>query len=90
MDLEHSGKPDGTHQVVPFRPRTGKTRRPDKLVFRSGERGSPVRDFAKYHQPHGRDDYGHRMKMNAIVLVLTSTMVMAGVWMVTMITHPHS
>ena len=92
MNHDDSRKSDDAHQVLQFRPRTGKarTRRPDKVLPRKDEARSPVRDFARYQQSPGRDDYSHRMKMNAVVVALTSVLVTAGVWIVTMIAHPHS
>ena len=79
-------------RVVAFRPRRKKSRpdRPDKSAFRNSDAASPVRDFAKYQKSPVREDYGHRMRMNAIIFAFMSMLAMAGVWIVTMIAHPHA
>jgi hypothetical protein len=92
MNLDSSGFPPPDNHVVQFRPRRKKSQpdRPDKSTFRDADGPSPVRDFARYQRALGRDDYRHRMRMNAIVFAFTTTLVVAGVWLVTMIAHPHS
>ena len=41
----------------------------------------PVDDLAKFEQDE--DDYRHRMKMNALALLVTAVLVIAGVWLAT-------
>jgi hypothetical protein len=41
---------------------------------------SPVPDLAKYECPESDDEYRHRMIINAIALVFTSLLILAGLW----------
>jgi hypothetical protein len=46
---------------------------------RPGE--TPVADLRKYENAKGEDDYRHRMTMNALALVVTSVLVVVGIWL---------
>jgi len=41
-----------------------------------------IGDLAKFERTDSEDDYRHRMKMNALALVVTIVLVIAGVWLV--------
>lgn len=47
-------------------------RRPDE---------TPVADLGKYENIQGEDDYRHRMTMNALALVVTTILVVVGIWL---------
>jgi len=69
-------------RVVPFRPRaTG--RGGWRWPLRGSQHGvEPVGDLAKFERTESEDDYRHRMKMNALALIVTIILVIAGVWLV--------
>jgi len=46
---------------------------------RPGE--TPVADLSKYESTKGEDDYRHRMTMNALALVVTTILVVVGIWL---------
>jgi hypothetical protein len=48
---------------------------------------SPVPDLAKYQDPESDDEYRHRMMVNAIALVFTSLLILAGVCLAMMVAH---
>jgi hypothetical protein len=60
-----------------------------KAPIRNFERDlSPVPDLAKYEWPQTDDEYRHRMIINAIALVFTSLLILAGLWLANnMIVH---
>jgi hypothetical protein len=41
----------------------------------------PVADLAKFEKPESEDDYRHRMKMNALALIVTILLMMTGWWL---------
>jgi hypothetical protein len=47
----------------------------------AGRDYSPVPDLAKYECPESDDEYRHRMIVNAVALVFTSLLILAGVWL---------
>jgi hypothetical protein len=47
----------------------------------AGPNYSPVPDLAKYKCPESDDEYRHRMIVNAVALVFTSLLILAGVWL---------
>jgi hypothetical protein len=53
----------------------------------SAEDDSPVGNLERYESTDDEDDYRHRMIMNAIVMAFTAGMVVAGVWIASVITH---
>jgi hypothetical protein len=48
---------------------------------------SPVPDLAKYDCPQSDDEYRHRMIVNAIALVFTSLLILAGAWLAIIMAH---
>ena len=82
MASDHSTNDDG--RVIQFRPRMGtlsRSRR-GKVPIRNFDRDySPVPDLAKYECPESDDEYRHRMIVNAVALVFTSLLILAGVWL---------
>jgi len=70
--------PDDDHRVVPFRRRgLPRWRWP---VRPQGDR--PVRDLAQYEGGDTPDDYRHRMTMNVLGLLITTVLVVVGIWLV--------
>jgi hypothetical protein len=68
-------------RIIRFRPRgTGPSgwRWP---VQRSKPADPPVADLTKFERAEGDDDYGHRMRMNALALVVTTVLIVTGVWL---------
>jgi hypothetical protein len=43
---------------------------------------SPVQDVGKYDRSDDTDDYGHRMKMNALAVVALAVLIGGGIWIV--------
>lgn len=79
MDSDHSN--DEAGHVIRFRPRMGTSPRRHWVKTGAGPNYSPVPDLAKYECPESDDEYRHRMVMNAIALVFTSLLILAGVWL---------
>ncbi len=69
---------DGGARVLPFRPR--KTR-PRSLRLQLHEPTTGDRPLARYEHAGGEDDYRHRMMMNALALLVTTILVLIGVWL---------
>ena len=68
--------PDDDRRVVPFR-------RPGAPRWQGvAPRPGPVPDLAKFERPDTGDDYRHRMMMNALGLLVTIGLVVAGLWLV--------
>jgi hypothetical protein len=81
---------DDEDRVVRFRPRMSVLRgfrRWKSPIKESVTDDSPVADLAKYESPESADDYRHRMFINAIVLVFTAILILAGVWLTNMMAH---
>jgi hypothetical protein len=53
----------------------------------SGSDDSPVGNLERYEDTEDDDDYRHRMIMNAIVMAFTAGLVVAGVWIASVIAH---
>lgn len=68
--------PSNDGRVVPFR-RPGAFRWPA-----SAPPHGPVRDLTKFERSDADDDYRHRMAMNALGLLVTILLVLAGIWLV--------
>jgi hypothetical protein len=78
-------------RVIKFRPRM--------VISRGGRLGnvpvdkpapnySPVADLGKYERSESDDDdYRHRMRVNAIAAAFTSILILAGVWLTSMMMH---
>jgi hypothetical protein len=73
-------QPTEDNRVVPFRPRRAARSRWGWPTRRPPSDG-PVEDLAKYEQAEPKDDYRHRMKMNALAAVVTILLVITGVWL---------
>jgi len=62
-------------RILRFRPR-------GSLFARGSGRPPPVEDLRKFERlPEEPDDYRHRMRMNALALVVTAVLIAAGVWL---------
>jgi hypothetical protein len=67
-------------RVIPFRARSGTAPLPVRHAANAPDAVSPVSDLAKFEQTEERDDYRHRMLVNAAALAFTALLVVAGVW----------
>jgi hypothetical protein len=76
MNFDHAEN----DRVIRFPPRTGTTRSHSPRRH-SGRDYSLVLDLAKYECPESDDEYWHRMAINAVALVFTSLLVLAGLWL---------
>jgi hypothetical protein len=77
-------------RVIRFRPRMGTLRgshRWNALNNNSEPDDSSVVDLTKYEWPESDDDYRHRMIVNAISLVFTILLILAGIWLADMMAH---
>ncbi len=81
---------EDANRVVRFPLRTaekfGKIRRRTS-IGRLRRDYSPVPDLTKYQTPESDDEYRHRMMVNAVALVFTALLVLAGVWAAITIIH---
>jgi hypothetical protein len=81
-DRPEANEPPQSGQVLRFRPR----RRPDqswplRVVPKPDETaGEPADDLAHYEQEDRDIDYGRRMLMNVIAVVIVAILVGLGVW----------
>ena len=71
-------------RIIRFRPRGASASgwrwpSPRTGSERSGE--FPVADLTKYERGEGEDDYRHRMTMNVLALIVTTALVVVGVWL---------
>jgi hypothetical protein len=81
---------DADSRVIQFRSRTGASHRSQRGKAPLGYSGpdySPVSDLSKYECPESKDDYRHRMVVNAMALVFVSLLSLAGFWLVNAIAH---
>ena len=68
-------------RILPFR-------RPGMLAKPKAPPALPAADLAQYERrPDEPDDYRHRMKMNALALIVTVALVAAGVWIADVMAH---
>ncbi|HWM46954.1 MAG TPA: hypothetical protein VNR11_08585 [Xanthobacteraceae bacterium] len=78
----HPGPPTAAEErgrVVPFRPRAA--RKAEAFANLTGDPAVPdVDDYQRRRQEP--DDYGHRMKMNALALVVLVVLGVGGAWIV--------
>jgi hypothetical protein len=72
--------PDDDGRVVRFRPRAAKEQH-WRWSHRPKQNGGLVDDLTKFEQREPEDDYRHRMTVNALGLVVTILLVVAGVWL---------
>jgi len=68
--------PSNDGRVVPFR-RPGASRWPVNAPPHG-----PVRDLTEFERGDTDDDYRHRMAMNALGLLVTILLILAGIWLV--------
>lgn len=78
--------PEESARILRFRPRgTPRWRWP---VSPLPPQNASIDDIGKFERSaEGEDDYRHRMKMNALALVATVLLVVAGVWLAITITE---
>jgi hypothetical protein len=67
-------------RVVPFRPHHAARWRWRGGAPASGD--SPVEDLGKFEGADSEDEYRHRMRMNALALLVTVVLGTAGIWLV--------
>lgn len=68
--------------VIPFRTRAGisdSRARPGS----STEPAAPVTDLTQFERPPEADNYRHRMTVNMLAFVVTTLLVLAGIWLAT-------
>jgi hypothetical protein len=68
-----------SERVVRFRPRGASGWRWAPQQQTPAE--PPVANLAKFQQAEGEDDYRHRMTMNGLALLVTTLLVIVGVWL---------
>jgi hypothetical protein len=68
-------------RVIRFRPRGASPSGWRWPLQRAQPHETPVADLTKYERTNGDDDYRHRMTMNALALVVTSVLVVSGLWL---------
>jgi hypothetical protein len=82
--MDHSAHPSGDDEtkgrILRFRPRLPAT---DGRV----PPPSPVEDLRKFERADEPDDFGHRMKMNAIAVVATLVLILGGIWIADTMAH---
>jgi hypothetical protein len=84
IEIEDDGR------IVRFRPRSGMFRgrhRWKALANESEPDDSPVADLAKFEASESADDYRHRMMMNAIAFIFTTSLILVGVWLANLMVH---
>lgn len=70
---------DDSGRVIRFRPR-GAPRSGWRWPLQRGQQPT-VADLSKYERGTGEDDYRHRMKMNALAVVVTLVLMSIGIWL---------
>jgi hypothetical protein len=78
-------------RIIRFRPRNGGSRvsrRGETLIDNSEPDYSPVPDLGRYQVPESSNEYRHRMIVNAIAFAFTSLLILAGVCLTMMMSHP--
>ena len=68
-------------RIIRFRPRGASPSGWRWPVQRSRPGEAPVADLRKYESTKGEDDYRHRMTMNLLALVVTTVLVVVGIWL---------
>jgi hypothetical protein len=77
-------------RIIRIRPRLGRAltdHRENTPLSYLDSCHSPVPDLAKYECPVDDDDFGHRMVVSLVALAFVSLMVLAGLQLVTVMTH---
>jgi hypothetical protein len=67
--------------VIRFRPRGASASGWGWPLQRPRPADPPVADLSKFEQTAGEDDYRHRMTMNALALMVTTVLVIVGLWL---------
>jgi hypothetical protein len=67
-------------RVITFRPRAAKSLSTGSSTANLG--ASPVADLQEYHQAREKEDYRHRMVVNALALAFCTLLAVAGIWLV--------
>ena len=78
-------------RIIRFRPRHGGSRvsrRGETLIGNSEPDYSPVPDLSRYQAPESSNEYRHRMIVNAIAFAFTSLLILAGICLTMMMSHP--
>lgn len=71
---------DERGRILPFR---GRAPAPQIEAFSNlSADESPVQDLGKYNHSNDTDDYAHRMRMNALAVVVLAILVAGGMWIV--------
>ena len=78
---DRAPSPEERGHVVPFRPRSGLRKAWHLPLGQRSRDDSPVADLAKFERPETEDDYRHRMKMNALGLLITCVLIITGLWL---------
>jgi len=81
---------DGDSKVIRFPPRMGLSRaafRQKAPLGKSGLDDCPVADLTKYEFPDRDDDYRHRMIVNVFAFAYAILLIIAGVWIASMMAH---
>jgi hypothetical protein len=66
-------------RILQFRPRSPS--RVEAFSNLSSDH-SPISDLSKFAQSGNRDDYAHRMKVNALAVLFLAVLVGGGIWIV--------
>jgi hypothetical protein len=77
---ERSRPPDDERRVLPFR-RRGTAQGWSRRAPVSQEDDIPVSDLTEFEHNEPEDDYRHRMTVNALGLLVTILLVVAGIWL---------
>jgi hypothetical protein len=73
--------PEEGGRVIQFRPRNAPRKGWPLPMGRQTRDDSPVADLGKFERPEAEDDYRHRMKMNALALLITCVLIVSGLWL---------
>jgi hypothetical protein len=90
MRADHHQPFNDDSRVIKFRPRAGVWHRLQRWKTAANDPGmddSPVADLTKYELPESNEDYRHRMCVNAAAAVVTTILILAGVWIANMMAH---
>src|SRR5689334_17798023 len=78
---DHSIPSKESGRIIRFRPRGAPPSGWRWPLQRPQPGETPVADLSKYENTTGEDDYRHRMTMNALALVVTTVLVVVGIWL---------
>lgn len=83
MSSDKTPEENDRGRVLQFRPRQQPLRAPVRAFSNLSAGDSPVRDVGNYGRgEEDTDDYAHRMKMNALAVVLLAVLIGGGMWIV--------